>query len=91
VSASLLASASFSVEIEKKGQNCDKKQEQEVRNNDSKKVITFSSAGILTVPNELGSDANKLFDHGLSKKNKERETSVWKKNEGVKKKQIEEI
>jgi hypothetical protein len=33
----------------------------------------------------LGSDADKLFDHGLSKKNKERKTSVWKKSEGVKK------
>jgi hypothetical protein len=86
-----LASASFSVEIKKKGQKLrqttgarSQKQQQQ------KKVITFSSAGILTVPNELGSDANKLFNHGLSKKNKERETSVWKKNEGIKK-QIEEI
>ena len=46
------------------------------KNNDSKKVITFSSVGILTVPNELGPDADKLFDHGLTKKNKERETLV---------------
>jgi hypothetical protein len=31
------------------------------------KVVTFGSVGIFTVPNKLGSDAEKLFDHGLFK------------------------
>ena len=72
MSASLLASASFSAKIEKNSQNCDKNRSKKIRNNGSKKVVTFSPAGIFTVPNELGSNANKLFDHGLSKKNRER-------------------
>jgi hypothetical protein len=40
------------------------------------KVVTFGSVSIFTVPNKLGSDAEKLFDHGLFKTNTARETSA---------------
>ena len=53
-------------------------------------VITFSLAGILAVPNELGTDANKFFDHGLSKEDKERKRRYGKKHDGTKK-QTEKI
>jgi hypothetical protein len=46
------------------------------RKNGKYKVVTFGSASILTVPNKLGSDSEKLFDHGLLKKNIARETSA---------------
>jgi hypothetical protein len=42
-------------------------------------VITFGLAGILAIPNELGTDANKFFDHGLSKEDKERKRWYGKK------------
>ena len=48
-------------------------------------VITFGLAGILAVPNELGTDAKKFFDHGLLKENKEKKVLVWKKRDGTKK------
>jgi hypothetical protein len=53
-------------------------------------VITFGLAGILAIPNELGTDANKFFDHGLSKKEKERKHRYEKKHDGTKK-QTEKI
>jgi hypothetical protein len=33
-------------------------------------IITFGFAGVFAIPNELGTNANKFFDHGLSKKEK---------------------
>jgi hypothetical protein len=53
-------------------------------------VITFGLAGILAVPNELGTEANKFFDHRLSKKDKERKRRYGKKHDGTKK-QTEKI
>jgi hypothetical protein len=46
---------------------------------EQQEVITFSFASILAVPNELGTDANKLLDHRLSKKDKKEKMSVWEK------------
>jgi hypothetical protein len=38
-----------------------------------KKSTTFSLASILTIPDKLGTDSKKFFDHRLSKKGKGKE------------------
>jgi hypothetical protein len=40
------------------------------------KVVTFGSISIFTVPNKLGTDAEKILDHRLFNVNTARETSA---------------
>jgi hypothetical protein len=54
-------------------------------------VITFGLAGVLAIPNELGTDANKFFDHGLSKKEKKKKEHRYEKKHDGTKEQIKKI
>jgi hypothetical protein len=46
-------------------------------------IITFGFAGVFAIPNELGTNANKFFDHGLSKKEKEKKQRYEEKHDGT--------
>jgi hypothetical protein len=52
-------------------------------------IITFGFAGVFAIPNELGTNANKFFDHGLSKEEK-KSIGMRKKHDGTKE-QIQKI
>ena len=55
------------------------------------KVVTFGSISIFTVPNKLGSDAEKLFDHGLFKDEHSKRNIGMKKRVKVRKDKIKKI